>query len=70
MATTCILCGEPGKPRICCDDHPVFCDEHDAVHQRRVHADAPTRSIDDALVTALEAGELDDESDENEEPNL
>lgn len=61
MAITCILCGDPGKPRTCCDDHPVFCDAHDAVHQRRVHSAAPNRSIDEALNVALEVDELDDE---------
>ena len=54
--TTCILCGEPGKARSCCSDNPVLCDEHDGEHQRRVHEAAPSRTVDEALLEALEEG--------------
>ena len=74
MTITCILCGDPGKPRPCCDHNPVFCDAHDAVHQKRVHADMPHRSIDEALEVAMQADEIDDNNDsdnnDSQEPEL
>ena len=58
---TCILCGEPGKPRSCCSDNPVLCDEHDGEHQRRVHEAGPSRTVDEALFEALEEGGFEDD---------
>ncbi len=34
----CVVCGDEGRERDCCEDRPVFCDSCNDIHQGAAHS--------------------------------
>ncbi len=61
MSKRCTVCHASGRELECCPDRPVFCERHAAEHHQSVHGTAPTgRTVDEALLAALESEGFDD----------